>query len=92
MLLSFNSKGEAKMNQGIPPYASDIDPDSPYCEFDEGVLVYQDKQGHWLDMNQQPKPKKPRKYTPHQSTRYKNIVIGENGKAKSYDVKTKGHE
>ena len=90
MLLSFNSKGEAKMNQGIPPYASDIDPDSPYCEFDEGVLVYQDKQGHWLDMNQQPKPKKTRKYTPHQSTRYKNIVIGENGKAKSYDVKTGG--
>ena len=90
MSLSFNSKGEAKMNQGIPPYASDIDPDSPYCEFDDGVLVYQDKQGHWLDMNQQPKPKKPRKYTPHQSTRYKNIVIGENGKAKSYDVKTGG--
>ena len=53
-------------------------------------MVYQDKQGHWLDMNQQPKPKKPRKYTPHQSTRYKNIVIGENGKAKSYDVKTGG--
>ena len=39
MPLSFNSKGEAKMNQGIPPYASDIDPDSPYCEFDDGVLV-----------------------------------------------------
>lgn len=90
MPLSFNKKNIAKVGRRTTPYASDINPDSPYSKLDDGVLIYQEKHGRWLDINQQPMPNKPRKYTPHQSTRYKNVVLGENGKAKSFDVKTGG--
>lgn len=90
MPLSFFNRKEEMPNQDKTPYASEIDPDSPYTDLEDGVLVYQDKNGQWLDINQQPRPKKPRKYKPHSSTRYKNVVIGENHAAKAYDVKTGG--
>lgn len=86
----FNKKGSTVNIQSPTPYASEVDPDSPYCNLNDGVMVYQDKKGKWLDVNQQPRPEKPRKYNPHQSTRYKNVVLGENGVAKSYDANSGG--
>lgn len=68
--------------------AMDIKPYNPYCKMNDGLLIYQNKSGQWLDENQQPRPKKPKKYNPHTSTRYKNVVLGENGIPKAYDIKT----
>lgn len=38
-------------------------------------------QGEYLPDVQQPKTEDPHNYIPHQSTRYKNVILGSNGKA-----------
>lgn len=86
----FKKKQDKTKRQSIVPYVSEIDGDSPYCNLNDSVMIYQNRDGEWLDVNQQPRPKKPRKYNPYKSTRFKNVVLGENGIAKSYDVKTDG--
>lgn len=72
------------------PYEQNIDPNSPYFGLSDKISIYQKKNGEFLTSNQQPTSTAPRKYDPHQTTRYKNVILGENGIAKCYDVKTGG--
>lgn len=56
----------------------------------EYVPIYQNIDGTYLPNSSQPNPNKyyeitTRVYTPHTSTRYFNVIIGDNGKAKYKD-------
>ena len=89
MSLLFNKRINVLKSEKKCSDTSAVDSDSPYSKLNDGILIYQDKYGQWLDLDQQPRPNKPRKYNPHISTRYKNVIVGENGIAKAYNLKTK---
>lgn len=58
---------------------------SPYFNLTNGTPVYQSADGTFLPDSQQPKPNRSNIYSFHTSTRYKNVVIGSNEIAKSYN-------
>lgn len=51
-------------------------------ESTEGKPIYQYANGGYLPDSSQPYSEKPQIYTPHESTRYRNVEIGSNGIAK----------
>lgn len=59
-----------------------------YENVKKGTLIYQMSDGTFLPDEQQPNPINDSMYSPHISTRYKNVVIGSNGLPKSYNLTT----
>ena len=58
---------------------------SLYLTLAPGTKIYQYSDGSYLPDAQQPKPNNQSTYNCHTATRYKSVVIGKNGIAKSYD-------
>ncbi len=58
-----------------------------YIALNPGDSVYQYMDGSFLPDSQQPIPSDTSIYSSHVSTRFKNVVIGKNGKAQAYDPK-----
>lgn len=59
-----------------------------YKDTPDGTKVYQYADGSFLPDEQQPKPLNNLVYRPHNSTRYKNVTLGENGIPLAFNPQT----